>query len=274
MMNRGAEKSRVRGKSRRGVTLIEVLLMMSLALGLMAVALGMMKKSNALTAQTGTSIELQVGVRNLLENMVRDMGACHQVLTPGTDVDKPTLVLIKYASDEVQSRFDKNTDKAFPFVSSAAGTTTQKMDALRVTYTWIKKDRIVTRKEESGEFISASETNTPAILSQFSFPQPKTESDRQMATSVETLAISYIGYDPQTGELKKVGPGGLGFEKTACIAVHINAQFDEGLYSAEPGPNGRVMPKIEIFTKIWSVKRRSDEVYKEYFSSTDEDLRW
>lgn len=259
--------------NKHGVTLIEVLLMTALGLGLMSVAYGMLKKSNALMDSTGHSIDLQVGVRNLLENMVRDVGACHQVLQPAGDPEK-SLVVIKYATDEVQPRLDRNPDKAFPFVSSAGATTQQKMDALRVTFTWDPAKRTVRRREESGEFVSETEAATPAILSKFTFNPAKLESDRELATSVETLSLTYVGYDPQTGDLRKVGSGGLGFEKTACVAVRINAQFDDGLYTAAPGPNGRTLPKIEIFTKIWSMKRRSDETYKEYFSSTDEDLRW
>lgn len=258
---------------RRGATLIETILMTALGLGLMTVAYGLLKKSNATMDSTGHTIDLQVGVRNLLENMVRDMGACHQVLQP-QGAPGQNLVLIKYATDEVQPRLDKNTDKAFPFVSSAGPTTQQRMDALRVTYTWDPAKRTVKRKEESGEFLSESEAATFATLSKFTFNPVKVESDRELATSVETLALTYVGYDAQTGTLRKVGPGGLPFEKTACIAVRINAQFDDGLYAAG-GPNtGRTLPKIEIFTKIWSMKRRSDETYKEYFSSTDEDLRW
>lgn len=258
---------------RRGATLIETILMTTLGLGLMTVAYGLLKKSNSMMDSTGHTIDLQVGVRNLLENMVRDVGSCHQVVAPqGTPV--PSLVLIKYATDEVQPRLDRNPDKAFPFVSSAGPTTQQKMDALRVTYTWDQAKRIVKRKEESGEFLSESEAATPGTLTRFTFNPVKVESDRELATSVETLALTYVGYDPQTGHFRKVGAGGLPFEKTACIAVRINAQFDEGLYAGNAPATGRTLPKIEIFTKIWSMKRRSDETYKEYFSSTDEDLRW
>lgn len=257
----------------RGVSLIEVLLMTALALGLMSVAYGMLKKSNALMDSTGHSIDLQVGVRNLLENMVRDMGACHQVMQPAGDPAR-SLVLIKYATDEVQPRLDKNPDRAFPFVSSAGATTSQKMEALRVSFVWDSAKRTVRRREEAGELVSETEAATPAFLSRFTFNPTRLESDRELATSVETLSLTYVGYDPQSGDLRRVGPGALSFEKTACVAVRINAQFDDGLYSAAPGPNGRTLPKIEIFTKIWSMKRRSDETYKEYFSSTDEDLRW
>ena len=136
--------------NKRGVTLIESLLMTAVAVGLMIVAYGMMKKSNALMDSTGHSIDLQVGVRNLLENMVRDVGACHLVLQPQGDASK-TLMLIKYASDEVQPRLDKNPDKAFPFVSSAGQTTQQKLDCLRVTYSWDAQKRTVKRKEEPRE---------------------------------------------------------------------------------------------------------------------------
>lgn len=259
--------------NRRAVTLVEALLITSVSLGLMAVAYGMLKKSSAQMDNTDKLIGLQVGVRNLLENMVRDVGACHQILQPQGDPEK-SLVLVKYASDEVQPRLDKNPDKAFPFVSSMADTTKQKMDLVRVTYTWDPAKHTVNRKEEPGELVSESESSSAFTLTRFTFTPSKVDPGRDLAASVETLALTYVGYDPQTGQFRKVGAGGLPFEKTACVAVRINAQYDEGLYAVQSGPNGRTMPKIEIFTKIWSMKRRSDETYKEYFSSTDEDLRW
>lgn len=253
---------------RRGVTLIETLLMTALGLGLMAAAYTMMRKSASLTDSASHSIDLQVGVRNLLENMVRDVSACQQFLDPGGQPSR-TLMLVKPANDEVEKRLQLNADKAFPFVSTANNTTQQKMEALKVTYTWdpAPNRRTVRRKEEIGLFVAESETATPAILSRFSFEPQSTVSDRELAGSVETFAITYIGYEEGTGYLKVIQPPA--YEKTACLAVRINAQFDEGLYRSD-----RHMPKIEIATKIWSMKRRSDEVYKEYFSSTDEDLRW
>lgn len=260
---------------RSGATLIEALLMTALGLGLMAAASGMMRKSGSIMDATTHTMDLQVGVRNLLENMIRDVGASQQIMDPGGQPDR-TLMLVKPLDDDVAKRLTQNTDKAFPFMSSAGPTTVQQMDALRVTYTWDATKRTVRRKEEQGIFRAESEPATPALLTRFSFQNPQVRSDRELATSVETMALAYIGYDQTpvaadaTPILKAVGSG-MGFEKTACIAVRINAQFDEGLYK---GGTEHKMPKIEIVTKIWSIKRRSDEMYREYFSSTDEDLRW
>ena len=254
---------------RSGVTLIEVMLMTSLALGLMMVCYELLKRSNTITDSAAGSINLQVGVRNLLENMVRDVGSCQQMLKPDGDADK-NLVLVKPASDDVQKRLDTNTDKAFPFVSTADTTTKQKMDCVRVTYNWDPSKRTVRRKEEAGEFVAESDPSNPVTLSKFTFNVASMVRDSELATSVETLTLTYLGYDTN-GDFKLAGQNNFGYEKTAVLAVRINSQFDEGVYQSG---SGHTQPKIEIVTKIWSMKRRSDEVYKEYFSSTDEDLRW
>jgi hypothetical protein len=254
--------------TRRGVTLIETLLMTALGLGLMGFAYNMMRKSASLTDAASHTIDLQVGVRNLLENMVRDVAACQQILNPGAQPSR-TLMMVKPFNDEIEKRLQLNADKAFPFISTAQPTTRQQMEALRITYTWdpAVKNKPVRRKEELGTFIAESTQASPAVLSQFTFQNPTVVSDRELAGSVETFAITYVGYDPITGHLIPIVPPA--YEKTACLAVRINSQFDEGLYQGRSN-----MPKIEIMTKIWSMKRRSDEMYKEYFSSTDEDLRW
>jgi hypothetical protein len=275
-MNGRARMATVKEADSRGrsaISLIETLIFTALALGLMSVAWGLMQKSGSIMDSATHGIDLQVGVRNLLENMVRDIGACHQVLDPPGGKDPRTnLFLVKPASDEIDARLARNPDRSFPFASLATPTTDQKMDAIRVSFLYDAARRTVQRKEEAGEFVARSDATDPSQLTRFAFAPQREIANKLLATSVETFRLFHVGYDPITGFIKPVAAAGLnpiGYEKTACIAVKITAQFDEGLYKQD-----RAMPKIEIATKIWSMKRRADETYREYFSSGDEDLRW
>ena len=67
-------------------------------------------------------------------------------------------------------------------------------------------------------------------------------------------------------ELAKHGARLVQAEGGARLA---QALFDEGLYKERLR-----QPEIEIMTKIWSYKRINDHVYREYFSSQDDDTRF
>ena len=68
-------------------------------------------------------------------------------------------------------------------------------------------------------------------------------------------------------------------QATACVSLRFRASFDKGAYGTNAegkhdAIKDRRAPEIEILTKIWSYERLKDETQKEYFSSTDEDVRY
>ncbi len=98
---------------------------------------------------------------------------------------------------------------------------------------------------------------------------------RVMATKVKAFNLSYFAYDDDAdGGLKEFSTItartiALKRARVAMVVLNFKALFDEGLYK-----DRLKQPEIEVMTKIWSYKRINDHVYKEYFSSQDEDTRF
>lgn len=244
---------------RHGVTLIECLVAMTLALVVAAALWTLGGRADSLCHESARAVDIDVSVRDLMENLTRDVPECQQVMDPGAT---HALVLVKPATDGVERRLAQNPDPVFPF--RAAGVTRQRMDVLRVTYAWDAARRTVTRREEPGWLVAEA---GEATLTRFTFEPDGPTSERTLATRVAAFDLSCIAY--RDGKLERLTPGTTAFERTVCVAVHVDCRADEGEYRSD-----RPQPRVELLTKIWSTKRRSDEVYGEYFSSTDEDLLW
>lgn len=258
-------------RKRRAVTLVETLLMSFLAIMLMVAAWKVLGRSMKVGDASSHSLRLQVGARNLVQNIVDDMGQTHMLLPPATGALENNLSLATYLDASANARLGLNPSRAYPFMETTS-LTNQKLDVIRVDYSFDAQRRRVVRREVAGVLEMKNRDNEPFFLQDFTFrPAPGSRViEREMATSVEKFEITPIGYEPGTGRMVRTGPNGeLPLEKTACIALHLLAIEDEGAYAREPK-----VPKIEILTKIWCTKRTNDEMYQEYFSSGDEDLRY
>lgn len=257
-------------RSRRGVTLVEVLLMSFLSIALLVVAYNLLGRSVKVSDASSHSLRLQVGARNLVQNIVDDMGQTHMLLPPPAGPLENNLSLATYLDATGNGRLPLNTSAAYPFLETT-GPTRQRLDVIRVDYVFDPARRRVVRREVTGILEMGSRDNEPFFLQDFTFRPGSTPAvERELATSVEKFEITPVGYEPGSGRLVRAGPGGpIGLEKTACIALHLVAVEDEGAYAREPK-----VPRIEILTKIWCTKRTNDEMYREYFSSGDEDLRY
>lgn len=268
-------RTRVRNRnSLQGVTLIEALIMSFVALGLVGVSWQILRRAMKIGDASSQSVQLQVGVRNLLQNLTADLARAHQLLSPESGPMANNISLALYADVSAQTRLTLNTSQAYPF-SDTSGSTQQKIDVTRVDYIYDPQAQTIIRRAREGILLQTVDGGDIRFLNSFTFqPQGNQAGERQMATSVQAFDIRYVGYHPNDGSLvyteaPSSGPTAFGVERTACLVVHLSAIYDEGSYGGDDSS-----PRIEVMTKLWTMKRLNDEMYKEYFSSADEDLRF
>ncbi len=267
----------------QGVSLIETLVVMVIAIILLIIIYSFLTKSTQIADHSGKSIQLQQGARNLLENMVRDINAAHM----WADAQPNTFTVLKYQFDKPEVVAAENVAKGhitYPFYKDGS-VTKARVPVFKCSYLWKKEQEVVLRKITKGVLVMATPATGLAnenILkySDYSFveQQPvagEPAAGRVVATNVKKFDLTYFGYDDMADGLLKEASQVTALEaerkiaRVAMVLVHFQALFDEGSYADKVR-----QPKIEVMTKIWSYKRINDHVYKEYFSSLDEDTRF
>lgn len=274
--------------ARRGVTLIEtmvgILIMMVILFACWKIFMSGFGKS----AETTREVALMVGVRGLMENMVKDVNSAHAFLplqggsgaTGGTVV----LKLMSYGDKpkaDVAARIQANASGAsatgvnvYPYATG--GTPEMKYSGRVITYTYDATAKKITRTEENGEavFVYASttqlnETNPVRVTTSGARRPPQ-----ELATEVQSFEVRFYGYHPEFFELRKFENDKPTVVNAAAIGVSILAgDPPEGTGTPPPGRK-RPPSRVEMVTKIWSMRKLYEAQYPEYFSSTDEDLRF
>lgn len=252
---------------RGGLTLAELMIAMCIGLVLAGVCQTLLSRADRLFDRTRRQVELTTDLRALVETMERDVASMQQVLA----ASETELVLMRAADASVEGRLVKNASWAFPFVAGAA--TEQRMPGLRVTYTYDAPRHEVRRREESGE-MSARTGEAVATLGTFAFEPAAAAAERVLCGAVKTCAFRLLGHDAR-GSLRSVFPpeavrAPLALTQTAVIVLDVHARVESGVYAGTDRP----VPDMHLMVPLWSAKRRSDAVYPECFSSTDEDLSW
>jgi len=271
---------------RRGLTLLEVVVFTALGLMLGRMAMDLYTRSVAMSDATHRAVAVQQGVRAVVELLRRDM---HETLVVGDTGETERhrhVVLYTFASAGPEARLTLNdvngSRRDYPFWRGPGEAVTNKLDGRRVEYRWDLTTQQVRRTEQAGTIGFTADPNRGHLVTGTSFEGSGPVQQRIIASNVKVFDLRYFGYERRRTE----GPGALkrvqdlrhldGFDAsvrvahTACLLLRVNAVFDEGLYAG----GGRQAPEAEILTKIWSNTRLRDEVYHQYFSSIDWDLRY
>lgn len=268
---------------RRGLNLIETLLVSVIALVMLIVIYRMLTRGMELADSSSRAIALQQGARNLVENMVRDVNACHMF----ADAYEDRFTVLKYQYDNPELNAAENLSRGnltWPFFTSNA-ITQSRLPVYKCAYKYFSDRKVVMRKIRKGVLISktaAAGAVGENLLRYVDFafedqgaPRGEPDEGRIVAKNVKKFKLTFFGYDDEgDGQLKeaasltartlerKIG-------KVCMVLLNFQAVFDEGLYK-----DTLKQPEIELMTKIWSYKGINDHIYKEYFSSQDVDTRY
>lgn len=275
-------------RGRLGTSLAETLLFMGLACVVGIAAMGVYQRGQIVTDETQKAILIQQDVRAIVEMLSRDMNAAWMVWDVGADRAKK-IRLVKYADENTEKRIQFNvvaqSRKDYPFSRSDEYVSNRTYSYL-VTYTYDPNAETLTRREETGAFTQKTGSADRNRAVEFSWARETTiMDDRVLGTNVKEFALSYFGYEGKPGPasgmglLKKVADlthlsmygDEVKYSHTACLLLRIRSRFDEGVYAEGQGHKA---PEAEMVTKIWSLPKLRDEMYREYFSSMDWDFRY
>lgn len=257
------------------MSLTEVLVFATLALFVIMGVFRFLHRSVSLTEEASESIGLQVGARNLLENMVRDVNAA-QIF----GLCEPTrVILFKGRKHVARQRIDLNDgrggNKDYPFFAGS-GSTRAKTYVTQVTYEWSASGKQVVRIVRDG-VLTLSTASGGVEIEGLSFSPTAPERRKVLAEHVDLFDLRYFGYSldrPRRLVSFKVGKEDarfLGADRSerhvAMVCVHFKARYD---FAATQFKDR----EVEIKTKIWSYKLTNDARYEAFFSSTDLDTRY
>jgi type II secretory pathway pseudopilin PulG len=265
-----------RNYHQKGFSLVEILFIAGLLVLIASAVINIGVRGQVLVDETSKSISLQNGVRAVLENMVQDVNAAIVFL----NASNKKMILARYDSEINNDLFvANNANPVFPYYVEGTMTTISQ-PALFVEYEYFEAPGTNNLKSSIGEIAKKakrgilqsmdSPDNSPYILDRYQPTNLVEVMERRLAEKVSFFNLNYFGYDPATGELRSIGEL-AGSDRlnwnAAMVSVHILAEdpYDQ---------TGRVDPKIEIFTKMWSYKAIYDNKYDEYFGHLDKDLRF
>lgn len=255
---------------KKGFSLIEILVISSLAIVIVTYLIDMGVGGQRIIDETSKSIQLQVGVRNVVENMVHDVNSTIVFL----NTSNKKMIVARYEKAVDDDLFLLNTatsNPVFPYYLEGQQTTIN-VPALFVEYEYFEDQQNIMRKAKKGVLETTDTDNSPYVISNYAVNTAALEGVRhhQLANKVSYFNLKYYGYDDITGQLRPIGElggGSMVASKAAMVSIHIVAE-DE--YQQ---PNRRT-PKMEIFTKAWSYRMIHENKYPEYFGHTDRDLRF
>lgn len=248
---------------RRGMTLVEMMVAFGIAMLVGGVITDLMLRAGRLMDGTVRGGGVQQDAALALERIVRDVGSAQVLFEPQVTGQDAELVIARAVDDEVRATLEKNATWAFPFSDAyAENDTVQRTPSLRVTYRFDAGRATLTRREELGELVARSGDDRRELTS-WSFEPTETLSEKVVLASLRTFAVRPVGYD---AEHKLTAPA---WPKAAGVVVRLAARSE----GAVARGNSAMVP-LEVLTTAWVPARRSDEVYAEYFSSTDADASW
>lgn len=267
---------------RRGVTLIEALMGVLIVLVILFAAWHIFISGMFRSSETARDAALMVGVRDLMENLTRDVNAAHAVLSlQGADATdgEAKLRIFRYShKPDIAERLRENAGGSsgntgtYPF--HVRNTSVEvKMTGKMVTYSLNAAQKKVIRREEDGVFYQRFRTPTEVDgASAPTFRGGGSPKVTETATEVQKFELMFLGYvaadQDNAGQVKVLQPSEIG--SAAAIGVHLLAGDDP----AQPRTTRGRPSTVDIATKVWVMRKVYDAAYPEYFSSTDEDLRF
>lgn len=286
---------------RRAFTLVETMVFVTIAVILIVVAWRVLNRGIGIGRTAVEGIALQQGIRNLMENLTRDVNGSVLILTPNGESPFPdpnqtiNIQLIQSATEDPGERAAyewsddgtarTNNETPYPFGKTTEDTN-YGLPVFQVIYQYDRTTRVVSRGIRSGTLQYTVETSDPTKMS-YKFIAD-TGNDRRavrrpptvMVRNVETfevapLALDYSELEPLTGRPKMVLtstlPGeGAQMYRTIGLALRVKADFREDATDVPMAKDS----SMEILTKVFSYPKIADMQYGAFFSSIDNDLRY
>lgn len=270
--------------NRRGVTLVEILVISGLLVLIIAKLIDIGMSGSRIMDESSKLIQLQNGIRAVVENMIQDVNASVVFLNPSNQ----QLTLARYmgpVNDDLALLNMSSTNPEFPYYMTGVQTKVlQKV--LFVEYQFHdpttgeakiqflqNKPGAISRVAKEGVLEAFdSPEGQPYVIDQYTVNKDALTllQKRVLAEKVTYFNMDYYGYDADSGQLRTVGELGGGNSvaaRVAMVAVHLKA---EDPYEQE----NRLDPTMELYTKIWSFRQIMNNKYPEYFGHMDEDLRF
>lgn len=268
---------------------------------ILTIVFNMINRGVGSLQKTTEAISVQRGMRNVVENMARDVAGALLIEEPNGSHTTPhnKVVVYRYGLELAQQRLTTNDSpsapeipqSAYPF-GNLATDSVNRLTVLRIEYEHDPTEKVVKRRFVPGELSAvAAAAESPRLVSRYDFSPIGTPVESNMASNVTTFEVVAAGYDPYNLDLRTgrgrvldtaslparpVGPiltpGGPGpgpkTDQTCLIVLRVGGSFER------PNPTRRTDGSMEIVTKMWSYPKLYDHVYAPYFSSVDHDLRY
>lgn len=202
---------------RRGITLVELLVFSTASLMLIGVGWTLLRSGSIIGATTHEGLNLQQGVRNLLENLVRDTNAAIYILEPNGLTAAPANKVVLWLSNdeldgegfpELGARLDINggpnsaglTGGRNPWPFFHVGeVSTWGIPVVQITYEWNEAEKTVTRIVEPGAGVMATGGPGGVFIDSFTFQPGGTgftqPSTRLLAQNISQFDLYPFGYD-------------------------------------------------------------------------------
>lgn len=295
----------VRRKS--GMSLIEATMGIVLVLLILFAAWRVFMAGMHDSADTTREVALMVGVRGLMENLTRDVNQSHCFLpVSGNDPELGTMriQIVCYPDkpkQDIEQRLARNvaaTDDtlAYPMTVTGTGSGSFVYPWRIITYFHNTTKKTISRKEETADItfnLTGPNTfgGTPVTIANRQparTPSGGTRRPQETATEVQIFQLTFMGYDlgtPAQGstpatdpsfELRRLRPDQNAVMNAACLGILLRCGDPEVAAGTTPParPANRKPTRVDMCTKIWSLRKATEAAYPEYWSSVDEDLRF
>ena len=270
-------------QGKRGLTLIEVLIFTALGLMIGRVAVGLYTRGVTVSDETTRAISVQQDVRAIVELMRSDTHRAFLFGDKGDPERQIHLVLYAFVEEDTASnRLALNSSRRdYPFWR-AENAVENKVKCEQIQYKYDMGSQKVERVSQKGELSFKADETKRHLATSFTFTSEGEEISRVIGTNIKSFDIRYFGYERHRDH----GPGILklvtdlqhldGYTEafkvsmSSCLLIRVRAAFLEGVY----GRADHRAPDTEIVTKMWSNTKLRDEIYHEYFSTLDWDMRY
>jgi len=265
------------------MTLVEILMISGLLVLILSQVISLGTEGQYIMDESSKMIQLQNGIRAVLENMVQDVNAAVAFVSPQNQ--QMTVARYKGPVDDDLFALNLSTSNiTFPYYLEG-GATVVKHPVLFVEYQVSNPDNTNQNSLVGGTEGRVSRVAKEGVLEAFDSPEGMPYfidqynvnlealtlvAKRVLAEKVSKFQMEYYGYNDQTGQLMSAGEVGTDAGSNALIAmVHVHIAAEDP-YERET----RRTPTMEIATKIWSYRHIMENKYPEYFGHLDRDLRF
>lgn len=272
-------------------TLVEAVVFVAIASMLVILAWNFLFSGVKIGRTAAEGLSLHQGLRNLVENLTRDVNAAYLIAEPNAGNPNPHSGLVVYLFQDTslgdiadgkvpRLELDDNKGGVYPFAEST-GATQQALPVYQVRYEYEVEKRIVRRRVLTGNLLlkSADDPRAHGRITGYEFVAAEPANKRRqirinqiMAREVEVFELYGFGFGdiyPDTAIRQIVPASEVSSDQVTLVALRLRAAYQrEGeVKKAEDSSQ-------EILTQIYSYPKLYDYLYRPYFSSVDGDMRY